>query len=82
MDEVHLTDSVVRALATELKVDDVRVRSAGSLKSDLGMDSIAVVNVAFALEDELGCEIDIVEGESFDSVSAILSVIRRVLGRS
>ena len=81
MDEVYLTDAVVRALATELKVDGVRVRCAGSLRSDLGMDSIAAVNVAFALEDELGIEIDVVDGESLDSVSSIVSVIQRLLGR-
>ena len=46
------------------------------------MDSIAVVNVAFALEDELGIEIEIVEGESFDSVSSIVSIVRRVLSRA
>ena len=81
MDEVFVADAVVRALAMELKVNEVDVRCASSLKSDLGMDSIAAVNVAFALEDELGIEIDIADGESLDSVSAIVSVIQRVLGR-
>ncbi len=76
-DGVDLTGLVVRALATELKVSEADVRAAKSLKADLGMDSIAAVNVAFALEDECDLEINIGENDTFDSVEAIVAIVER-----
>ena len=78
-EEGNLTDIIVRALATELKTSETAVRSARSLKADLRMDSIAVVNVAFMIEDEFDIEIEIDENDEFDSVAGIAAIVRRVL---
>lgn len=78
-EEGNLTDIIVRALATELKTSEADVRSARSLKADLRMDSIAVVNVAFVIEDEFDIEIEIDENDEFDSVAGIAAIVRRVL---
>lgn len=75
----NTSDAVVGALALELKQTEDAVRSAHSLKQDLGMDSIAAVNVAFVLEEEFGIEIEIARGESFDSVADIVSIVERCL---
>ncbi len=74
-----LTDAVVRALARELKVPESEVRAARSLREDLRMDSIAAVNVAFALEEEYNTEIEISEDDSFDTVDDIVAILQRVL---
>lgn len=77
--QIDPTEAVVRALATELKVPESVVLKARSLKTELRMDSIAAVNVAFALEDEYDIEIDIRQEDSFDSVEEIVAILRRVL---
>jgi acyl carrier protein len=77
---VDPTDAVVRALATELKASEADVRAARSLKADLRMDSIAAVNVAFEMEETFDVEIDIDENDEFDSVGAIVAIVRRALG--
>jgi acyl carrier protein len=70
---------VVRILATELKASEDRIREAKSLRRDLGMDSIAAANAAFALEDECDIDLDIGEDDTFDTVEEIVAVVRRAL---
>jgi acyl carrier protein len=74
-----LADVVVRALATELKVSEATVRSVRSLKGELKMDSIAAVNVAFVIEEAYDLEIDLDGADEFDSVDAIVEVVRRCI---
>lgn len=76
-----LWDAVVRALAVELKVSEDQVVRARSLKAEMKMDSIAAVNVAFMLEEELGVEIEILEGDQFDSLDQVMAVVQRAVGR-
>lgn len=77
--QISLTDLVVRALALELKRAEEVVLAARSLKRELGMDSIGAINVAFALEEQLGIEIDVGRGEAFDSVSEIVLIVERCM---
>ena len=79
-DRESLRALVIAALSFELKKAAEVVRSANSLKRELGMDSIGAVNVAFALEEELGIEIELVRGEPFDSVDDIVAILGRCLG--
>lgn len=74
-----VSNSVVRALAIELKVSEGVVRAAKSLKKELNMDSIAAVNVAFMLEEEYDVEIEIQEADDFDSLDQIVEVVRRAV---
>ena len=76
---VELTESVVRILAGELKAQESRVRDARSLKMDVAMDSIAAANVLFELEDKYDIEIELEEQDSFDTVEAIVELLRRAL---
>jgi acyl carrier protein len=73
--------AVVRALATELKVSAESVCKARSLRGEFGMDSIAIVNVAFVVEEELSIEIEMNEGDNVDSVDDIVAVVNRSVGR-
>jgi acyl carrier protein len=73
----QLQQSIVRALAVELKVSEDVVRSTRSLREELRMDSIAAVNVAFAIEEEFDIEIEMSESDQFDSVEAICAVVMR-----
>lgn len=78
--QVSVRDMVVRALALELKRAEEVVLAAGSLRTELGMDSIGAINVAFALEEQLGIEIDVIRGEKFDSVGEIVLIVERIVG--
>ncbi len=48
---------IVAALAAALDVDPARVVPGASLYDDLGADSLAVMEVLGALEDELGIDL-------------------------
>jgi acyl carrier protein len=78
LDEV---ETVVQAVATELKITTNRARSAKSLRNDLGMDSIAAANVLFALEEIYGVELHLESADRVDSVSEIAAVVRRSVER-
>lgn len=69
--------AVARALATELKVSEEAIRRAKSLRTEFGMDSIAAVNVAFMVEEELSIEIEMRESDIFDSVDDMVAIVRR-----
>ncbi|MBM4268899.1 MAG: acyl carrier protein [Deltaproteobacteria bacterium] len=70
-------DTVVRLIAIELEMPEDRVRSATSLRGELGMDSIAAANVLFAIEEELGVELVLEDVEHLDDVAEIARVVRR-----
>lgn len=70
-------ETVVRLLAIELQVPEERVRSASSLRGELGMDSIAAANVLFSIEEELGVELVLEDVEHLDDVAEIARVVRR-----
>jgi len=80
IDNTSLTTLVASVIATELKVTQQMVIDAVSLRRDLKMDSIAVVNVAFALEDALGIELDVARDQSFDSIESIVEALQRAIG--
>lgn len=72
------TDAVVRVLAIELRTDEHAVRAARSLRDELGMDSIAVANVLFALEDEYACELDVDRVRRLDTVADLAQMLDEV----
>lgn len=75
MTQQGATDLIVRMIAIELETTEDQVRTAGSLRNDLGMDSIAAANVLFSLEQELGVELDLDEVEGLDSVVDIAGLV-------
>lgn len=74
-----LKAAIVRVLSVELKTSEDRVRRALSLKDELGLDSIAAANATFALEDEFSVDIEIDEGDVFDTVDDLVVLVRRAL---
>jgi acyl carrier protein len=73
-DEPQIRDVLIRLLAIELSVDPERVRTARSLREDLGMDSIAAANLLFSLEEELGVEFD--EIPRIDTLAELEGAVR------
>ncbi len=80
MSQPEVTEAVIRALSIELKAPEGAVRAAASLRGELGMDSIAVANVLYALEDEYGCELDLDGVKRLDSVEDLAEVLGGAIG--
>lgn len=78
--EVRAT--LIRMLAVELSISEESVAVARSLRADLGMDSIAAANLLFALEEELGIELDEIPPiETLDDLEAAVQAWIEVKGR-
>lgn len=75
MSQPEAREAVIRALSIELKTSAEAVRGAGSLRGELGMDSIAVANILFALEEEFDCELDLDGVRRLDTVADIARVL-------
>jgi acyl carrier protein len=68
-----MRDTVVRLIAIELGVSPAEVEGARSLRSDLGMDSIAAASLLFALEEEWRVELgELGEIDTIDQIEAAL----------
>jgi acyl carrier protein len=68
---------LVRLLAVELSVTPEAILAAGSLREDVGMDSIAAASLLFSLEEELGVEFD--EIPRIDTLRELESAVREFL---
>lgn len=76
--EVEAT--VARLAAVEFKTDEARIRSAGSFRAEIGMDSISAANLLFAIEEEYGIELDADEVARLDSLAEVTAAVGRALG--
>ena len=68
-------EKVVQILVTELGVDEDQVTLDALVMDDLGADSLDVVTLLMAFEDEFGLSIDDSEAENFKTVGDIVSYI-------
>jgi acyl carrier protein len=67
-------------IATELQIPIANVVRGVSLRKKLGMDSVAAVNIIFAVEEEFGIHVPETELEHIDTVDAILALLDRLAG--
>lgn len=63
---------VKKILAEQLGVSEDKVTGAASLKNDLGADSLDLVELVMALEDEFGIEIPDEDAETITTVQAAI----------
>ena len=68
-------EKVVQILMTELGVEANQVTPDASVMDDLGADSLDIVTLLMAFEDEFGLTIDDSEAERFSTVGDIVSYI-------
>ncbi len=66
------------AIELQLPVDEVRM--GVSLRKDLGMDSVAALNILFAAEEEFEIHVPETELEGVDDVDGVFSLIERYRG--
>jgi len=70
-------ERVTEIIACELQLPREKVRTGLSLRKDLGMDSVAALNIVFAAEEAFGIRIPEVELEAVDDVDAIIDLVER-----
>jgi acyl carrier protein len=80
MDEKEIREKVVSVVKDKLGVDESAVVDSASYVNDLGADSLALVDIAMALEDEFGVKIPDEDINKITTVGATVSYIKEHLG--
>jgi acyl carrier protein len=76
-EDPRIREVLIRLLAIELGVPPDEIVAAGSLREDVGMDSIAAANLLFSIEEELGVEFD--EIPRIDTLEELEGAVREFL---
>jgi len=75
-----LMDKVCDIIAVELQIDRQRVEQDATLRQDLGMDSVAALNILFAAEETFGIgTIDVTELAKVTTVADVEMLVRQHL---
>ena len=80
MDEKEIREKVVSVVKDKLGVDESAIVDSASYVNDLGADSLALVDIAMALEDEFGVKIPDEDINKITTVGATVSYIKEHLG--
>ena len=80
MDEKEIREKVVSVVKDKLGVDESAVVDSASYVNDLGADSLALVDIAMALEDEFVVKIPDEDINKITTVGATVSYIKEHLG--
>lgn len=64
--------ALVRSTLADLGVPDERITGEATIADDLGLESVAFVELQVTLEDELGIEIDPIHVVELNELSAIV----------
>lgn len=79
MDVTAMKDKIVEIIANQLGIDHGDVTPEASVIDDLGADSLDVVELVMALEEEFNLEIPDEEAEKIKSVNDIFSHMENAL---
>lgn len=71
-----MLEKVSKVLVDAINVDESLIKPEASLKDDLGIDSLAAVELAMELESEFGARIEDEELEGLETVQDIPDVLR------
>ena len=80
MEEKEIREKVVSVVKDKLGVDESAIVDSASYVNDLGADSLALVDIAMALEDEFGVKIPDEDINKITTVGATVSYIKEHLG--
>jgi len=76
MEEKEIREKVVKVVKEKLGVEDDRIVDSAEYVKDLGADSLALVDIAMALEDEFGMKIPDEDIEKITTIGATVSYIK------
>lgn len=75
-DEQDILARVVQIVSDKLAIDPDQITPESTFNEDLGADSLDVVELLMALEDEFGLTIDEEEAENITTVRHVVSYIQ------
>lgn len=79
MDRAQVSDRLKEVLVTELGLDGDKVTEDASFEEDLEVDSLGVVELLMALEDEFGVKIPDEEAENIHTVGQAVDMVHAKL---
>ena len=68
-------EKIRKIIASELMIEESEITLSSNIKDDLGADSLSLVDLVMALEDEFGLEIP---DDSLDSVRTVEDVVKYI----
>lgn len=71
-------ETVVETLRLNLGIEAEQITPEADIFNDLGADSLDIVEVVMALEEELGIEIDDVEIEEIRTVGDLTNMVEKL----
>ncbi|WP_297056777.1 acyl carrier protein [Thermosulfurimonas sp.] len=69
-------EKVIKIIAEKLNVSEDQVKPEASFVDDLGADSLDLVELVMAMEEEFGMEISDEEAEKLRTVGDVLNFVR------
>ncbi len=79
MDRSEIENRIKNLLVSELGLDESRVSAEATFEEDLEVDSLGVVELLMALEDEFGVKIPDEEAEEIGTVGEAVDVVEAKL---
>lgn len=80
MDRTEIESRIKNLLVSELGLDESKVAMTATFEEDLEVDSLGVVELLMALEDEFGVKIPDEEAEEIRTVGEAVDVVATKLG--
>ena len=80
MDRSEVTKRLEDVLVTELGLDGDKIKDDAHFEEDLDVDSLGVVELLMALEDEFEVKIPDEEAESIVTVGQAIDLVHKKLG--
>ena len=75
-EEQEILDRVIQIVSDKLALDPEQISAESKFAEDLGADSLDVVELLMALEDEFGLTIDEEEAETIETVRDVVRYIQ------
>lgn len=72
-----MLEKIIDIIREQLNIDDVEITEDTSFKDDLGVDSLDLLELVMAIEEEYDIELDPEELEGIQTVGDAMSFIRR-----
>ena len=79
MDRADIESKVMELLVSELGLEKDKIKPEASFEEDLEVDSLGVVELLMALEDEFGVKIPDEEAEEIGTVGQAVDLVEKKL---
>jgi acyl carrier protein len=80
MDKADIEARLRKVLVSELGLDEGKINPAANFEEDLEVDSLGVVELLMAMEDEFGVKIPDEEAEHIHTVGQAIDLVHTKLG--